>query len=377
MDDEEIIGYEALWASMMKCKSGVIWKDSVAKFFLNGVSEIRKLSTELQRGTYQERPHRFFTVTSPKERRIMSISFRDRVYQRSLNDNAIYPEMIRHFIHDNGACQRGKGTDFARNRMRCHLQRYWRKHGLEGWILKMDVKGYYPNMRHQVAKDTFRKHLPENVYRRAEKILDSFPGEVGFFPGSQIIQIAGISVLDGVDHYVKERLQMKHYIRYMDDMIILDPDRKHMEEIREIVAGKLGEIGFTLHQEKTRIIPLRDGVMFLGFRFRLTETGKVILTVDSSRVAAERRKLRRMANLVRAGKMTREKVDQCYRSWKAHAEIGNSWKLIQRMDQYYQSLWRDEDGQRDQGRGGQAAPGERPVAGVAERENHGNGGCAV
>ena len=358
MDEEEIIGYEALWESMLKCKSGVIWKDSVAKFFLNGVSEVQKLCDELHQGTYHERKHRFFTVTSPKERQIMSISFRDRVYQRSLNDNVIYPEMIRHFIYDNGACQRGKGTDFARNRMKCHMQRYWRKNGLNGWILKMDVKGYYPNMRHQVAKDTFRKYLPENVYCRANDILDSFPGEVGFFPGSQIIQIAGISVLNSIDHYVKEQLRVKHYIRYMDDMIVLDNDLEHLKAVRKSVEERLKEIGFTLHPKKTQIIPLRDGVMFLGFRFFLTDIGKVILTMDSDRVAAERRKLHRMASLVRAGKMTREKVDQCYKSWKAHAEIGNSWKLIQRMDQYYQSLWRDVDVQGNQGRSGQASPGE-------------------
>lgn len=358
MDEEEIIGYEALWASMMKCKSGVIWKDSVAKFFLNGVSEVQKLSDELHQGTYRERKHRFFTVTSPKVRQIMSISFRDRVYQRSLNDNVIYPEMIRHFIYDNGACQKGKGTDFARNRMKCLMQRYWRKHGLNGWILKMDVKGYYPNMSHQVAKDTFRKYLPENVYCRAMDILDSFPGDVGFYPGSQIIQIAGISVLNPVDHYVKERLRVKHYIRYMDDMIILGHDLERLETIRQSVEEKLKEIGFKLHPEKTQIVPLVNGVMFLGFRFLLTDTGKVILTVDSRRVAAERRKLHRMASLVKAGKMSREKADQCYNSWKAHAEIGNSWRLIRRMNQYYQSLWRDENGRRDQGRSSQASPGE-------------------
>ena len=341
MDEEEINGYEALWASMMKCKAGVIWKDSVATFFLNGVQEIRKLSEELKNGTYKERPHRFFTVTSPKERRIMSISFRDRIYQRSLNDIVIYPEMVKHFIYDNGACQKGKGTKFARERMKCHLQRYWRKHGLDGWILKMDVKGYYPNMRHDVAKETFRRYLPANVQARAEKILDSFPGDVGFFPGSQIIQIAGISVLNGIDHYVKERLRVKYYIRYMDDMIILGNDRSELERIREDVAEKLGEIGFALHREKTRIIPLREGVMFLGFHFRLTETGKVILLIDSNRVAAERRKLKRMSQLVKAGKMTREKADECYRSWKAHAENGNSWRLIRKMDRYYMSLWED------------------------------------
>ena len=336
--DEDIIGYDALWESMMKCKRGVMWKASVAHFVLEGIAEILKLNTELDNGTYRERKPAYFDVTCPKRRRIMSIPFRDRVYQRSLNDVAIYPEMVKHFVYDNCACQKGKGTDFARNRMKCHLQRHYRKHGCNGYVLKMDVKGYYPTMRHDVAKAAFRKYLDDRVYVRAAAILDSFPGDIGFYPGSQIIQIAGISVLNDIDHYIKERLLVKHYIRYMDDMIIISDSREFLEMIRDETGKKLAEIGFCLHDEKTRITPLADGFMFLGFRFRLTDTGKVVLTVDPRRVKAERRKLRRMAGLVRAGKMTRKKADQCYASWKAHATRGNSFNLIRRMDQYYADL---------------------------------------
>ena len=106
---------------MQKCKRGVIWKDSVANFVLNGIPEVAKLSNELENGTYRERSHKYFTILYPKEREIMSIAFRDRVYQRSLNDVAIYPTMSKSFIYDNAACQKGKGSDFARKRMKCHM----------------------------------------------------------------------------------------------------------------------------------------------------------------------------------------------------------------------------------------------------------------
>lgn len=340
MDDEAIIGFDALWESMMKCKRGVMWKDSVANFTLNGVRSVGKLSDELAEGRYHERPHKYFTVTSPKRREIMSISFRDRVYQRSLNDVAIYPKMSRSFIYDNAACQKGKGTDFARNRFRCHLQRYYRKHGRSGFVLKLDVRGYYPNMRHDVVKAKFRKHLEDNVYQMAEKILDGFPDETGFNPGSQIIQIAGISVLDELDHTIKERLRVKHYVRYMDDMLLIGETEAELLQIRDAVAEKLGEIGFELHPTKSRIIPLTKEILFLGFRYRLTKTGKVIMILDPERVKAERKKLFRLARLAREGKITREKVDQCYQSWRSHASKGNSWHLLQNMDKYYRELWR-------------------------------------
>ena len=342
MNIEDIIGFEALWDSMMKCKRGVIWKDSVAGFCLDAIRQVSRLYDELADGIYKERPHKYFTIRYPKERAIMSISFRDRVYQRSLNDVGIYPAMSKSFIYDNAACQKGKGADFARNRFKCHLQRYYRKHGADGYVLKMDVRGYYPNMRHDVAKEMFKRRLAPEVYQRAEAILDSFPGEVGFNPGSQIIQIAGISVLDGIDHYIKERLRIRHYLRYMDDMLIVGNNRTELEQIWKDVDKRLQEIGFELHPTKTRIIPIRDGIMFLGFEYRLTETGKVIMSIDPTRVKAIRRKLYRMVKKAKAGLLTRAKVDESYQSWRSHAAKGNSWKLLKRMDTYYNSLWRCE-----------------------------------
>ena len=337
--EEEIIGFEALWNSMMKCKCGVIWKDSVAHFVLNGVPEVVKLSNELETGTYKERSHKYFTVKYPKERQIMSIAFRDRVYQRSLNDVAIYPKMSRSFIYDNAACQKGKGADFARKRMKAHMQKYYRENGAAGYVLKIDIRKYYDSMRHDVVKKIFREKLPENVYQRAANILDGFPGDVGFNPGSQIIQIAGISVLDKIDHYIKERLRVKHYMRYMDDMVLIGNDHSVMRQWLVDISEKLKELGFDIHEKKTKITPLRIGMMWLGYQYRLTGSGKVIMTVDPERINSARRKYYRLAQKCKAGEISREKVDQSYQCWREHASKGNGRKMLWNMDRYYKSLW--------------------------------------
>lgn len=343
LEDEEIIGFEALWESMMKCKRGVIWKDSVANFVLNGIPEVAKLSNELEDGTYKERPHKYFTIMYPKERDIMSIAFRDRVYQRSLNDVAIYPIMSRGFIYDNAACQKGKGSDFARNRLKCHIQRYYRKHGVDGYILKVDVRKYYDSMNHEVVKELFRKRLPENISARAAAILDGFPGDKGFNPGSQIIQIAGISMLDELDHYIKERLRVKHYMRYMDDMILISDSKEKLLEWLEVIKGKLAEIGLEAHPEKTRITTLRKGVMWLGYQYRLKDTGKVVMTADPDRLKATRRKHYRLAQKCKRGEISQEKVDESYRCWRECASKGDGYRMLRNMDRYYQSLWEDEE----------------------------------
>ena len=53
MEEEDIIGFDALWESLMKCKRGVIWKDSVAAFLLDGVQNIAKLAEDLESGKYE------------------------------------------------------------------------------------------------------------------------------------------------------------------------------------------------------------------------------------------------------------------------------------------------------------------------------------
>ena len=98
-------------------------------------------------------------------------------------------------------------------------------------------------------------------------------------------------------------------------------------------------MGFELNPKKTRIYPITEGIKYLGFIFKLTDTGKVVKTVLPKNVKNYRRKLFRLVKLAKKGRITKDKVDECYRSWRAHAERGDSAKLLRRMDAYYKSLW--------------------------------------
>ncbi len=337
-----VIGFDPLYESMQKCRKGVIWKDSVAAYSLNGIERTMKLSAQLHDGTYKAKPPVHFQITSPKPREIASITFRDRVFQRSLNDNAVYPTMSKSFIYDNFACQKGKGTDAARNRLKEFLQKYYRKHGHDGYVAQFDIHGYYPNMSHEVTEKLFAEKLTEDVSALVFRILhEQYDREKGYNPGSQLIQIAGISILDKFDHFVKERLHAKFYIRYMDDFLIISNDYAYLERCMVDVENYLNSLYFELNPKKTRIYPLREGIEFLGFHYKLTETGKVIKTVRTENVKRERKKLYRLVAKSKRGDLPREKVDESYAAWRNHASKGNSYRLLQRMDAYYQSLWGD------------------------------------
>lgn len=338
--DNIVTGFDALYESMMKCKKGVMWKASTASFRLNAIERTISLMESLKNGTYQPKPPMRFRITSPKPREIASVSFRDRVYQRSLNDNIVYPIMTRSFIYDNFACQKGKGTDRARERLKEFLRRYYRKYGTQGYVYQFDIKGYYPNMSHEVCENTFRRKLDKEIFKQVKSILhDQYDGDTGYYAGSQLIQIAGISILDGLDHFIKEQLHAELYLRYMDDFIIISHDKEYLCSCAEKISSELEKLRFKLHETKSRCYLLSEGIPFLGFTFRLTNTGKVLMLIKSENVKAQRKKLYRLVKCSKQGKISKAKVHESYMAWRNHASKGNCFKCIQRMDAYYKSLW--------------------------------------
>lgn len=342
MDIEKVISEDALYESLKKCAKGVKWKGTVAYYRHNWTDEIPKLSEELHNGTYKERKAKFFAVTEPKYREIMSIHFRDRIFQRSLNDVAIYPQASKSFIADNFACQKGKGTEAARDRLKDFLHRYFRKYGTDGYVLKIDIKGYYPNMDHQYAEAMLEKYLDDETYQMAIKVLSHLPNEIGYNPGSQIVQIVGITALDSVDHFIKEHLRIKYYIRYMDDFLLIHQDKEYLTRCLSEIKKKLNKQKMEINDHKTHIQRITDPIEHLGFLFRLTQTGKVVILARPDKIKHEKKKVVRMVTLVKQGKLTKRDVDAHFKAFKASVTYGNSHNLINRLNTWYQTLWEGE-----------------------------------
>lgn len=341
---EYITDFDQLYVAMVKCQKNVTWKPSVKSFVLNSEENLHRMETQLKTGTWKNGKPRHIQIKYPKKRDGLSIPFRDRVYQRSINDNSLYPKMSRKFVLANVACQKGKGTDYARAMLKKYLWNYFCNYGSEGGILQIDIHGYYPNMRHDKVAECFRNCVDPDTYEMSMDVLNSqYAGDIGYNPGSQMVQIAGISLPNDLDHFIKEKLHVKYYIRYMDDIWILWHDMDELQRWFEIISEKLSELGFELNEKKSHVTKLSKGFLFLGFHYRMTDTGKIIMTLNSDNVRHERKKLRRMVNKSRKGEMDPSKIDECYRCWKNNAEIGNSYKLIQRTDKYLRELRKGEE----------------------------------
>lgn len=340
---DKICSFEELYKAAYICKRNVMWKDSVAGFIKNALVNCHILHEELENETYKLSPYSVFVVHEKKTRTIVSTRMRDRVVQRSLCDNYLTEYLTKSFIYDNCACLPGRGTDMARNRLKCHLQRFYRKHGLNGYVLKVDIHDFFGSTPHDVVKAAVTKRVPDPwVREQVFTIVDSFDHiapDRGMGLGSQITQLVQLAVLDDLDHYIKEVLRIKGYVRYMDDFILIHEDKEHLKYCLSEITRMLSDIGLELNEKKTGIQSINQGIHFLGFSFRLTDTGRVVQTVLHKKISKERRKLRRMVDQVKTGKMTRQHVDECYKAWKAHVGKGNCRSLLSKMDSYYVSLY--------------------------------------
>lgn len=355
---ETVCDFERLYNAMNICKSGVIWKDSVAGWVKNGLIHCAKLEEQLNNGTYSIDEYSKFVIYEPKKRDIVSTRFKDRVFQRSLCDNYLTEQITKSFIYDNGACLRDKGTEFARKRLIAHMQKFFRKHGRNGYVLKCDISNYFGSTPHSVVKEKIRKLCADDwAYTEVCRIIDSFGTDdnpdVGMGLGSQTTQICQLAVLNDIDHGIKERKRIKHYVRYMDDFILIHEDKDTLKDCLKYVQEEMAKMGLKLSEKKTQIFPISQTIHFLGFSFHLTETGKVIKKVLRNKLSHERRKLKRMAALVDKGEMTRDKVDQCFESWLAHATAeptpqkkgspflgrADDYFAIENMKRFYKTLW--------------------------------------
>jgi retron-type reverse transcriptase len=155
-DFEKIHSFESLYNAYRKARQGKRWKGAAAKFEVNLLEALNLLSAQIRTKRYTMSPYNTFEVYEPKRRVVMSNSYKDKVVQHSLCDNVLEPILTRSFIRDNYASQVGKGTHYGLDRLQEFMRRFYRKNGIDGWILKGDISKYFYSIRHDVLKTLIR-----------------------------------------------------------------------------------------------------------------------------------------------------------------------------------------------------------------------------
>ena len=335
---DNAISYDNLRKALNRCCRNVRWKDSVVGYELHAPNHTHNLRQDILNGTYKMSPYQKFIIHEPKTREIIATRIRDRQVQMALCENGLYQDITEHFIYDNCACQKGKGVDFALKRMRKHMADFYRKNGEDGYVLKMDIKQFFPSTRHDVAKEAMSKRVSDpKALEYVYMVIDSFDGDCGIGLGSQISQLVELAVLDDIDHFVKEKLRVKQYIRYMDDLILIHSDKEYLKYCWSMIEKELTKIHLTLNS-KTSIQPLKQGFTFLRWRFRYSETGKVLMRLDKKKLGKERRRIRKLIIRELEGRSKEDTALRSLESWIANANRGNTtYYQIMRMKKYYYS----------------------------------------
>jgi hypothetical protein len=254
--------------------------------------------------------------------------------------------MSKSFTVENGACQKYKGTDYTRNRLRQDLIAFYHKYGREGYAFKLDIKNFFGSTRHDVLKALNYNRIKDMwAYERLCEIIDRNVSEdvlgVGIGLGAEPHQIMQLALLSPLDHYIKEVLHVEFYERYSDDLVIIGPSKEYLRDCYEKISVFLDEISLKLHPTKCQLVKLTNGFTMLGFRYLITPSGKVIMRLTHKNISKRRRKIRIHRQLFDEGKMTYMQAKDSYNSWRAHASGGNCHELIVAMDKYFNGVWED------------------------------------
>lgn len=328
-DYTKIYEFQNLYKAYLLSRRSKRTTGEVIGFEMDPGANLAKLQEELADGTYRLSGYYHFTIHDPKVREIYALHYRDRIVQHSLCDNLLAPYMENHLIYDNAACRKKKGTLFAINRLNLFLRQHYRAYGRKGYFLKCDIRKFFDTIDHDILKQRLVRIVDDDrTLRLLFHIIDSYetaPGK-GIPMGNQTSQWFALYYLDPLDRLVKERLRIKHYTRYMDDMVLVSPDKETLREalsaMRELVEG----IGLSFNQ-KTQIFPIASGVEYLGWRFTLSETGAVIRRLKKQSKIRWQHRLRKLQREYAAGRLDSKKLRESLESYRNHMSYGNTWRL--------------------------------------------------
>ncbi|NCU30395.1 reverse transcriptase [Candidatus Saccharibacteria bacterium] len=204
-------------------------------------------------------------VEGKKSRTIYKLPYYpDRIVQWAIL-KVIEPILVRSMTKDTYSAIPKRGTHLALTRLR----KEWRKNPEECvYCLKLDMQKYYQSIPHDKLKAAYA-HLfkDKELLELIDEIIDSTPGNVGIPIGNYLSQYSGNLYLSRLDHWLKETKRIKHYFRYMDDIVILHGSKEFLHDLyKEINAFSIEELELTI-KSNYQVFPSDiRGVDFLGFR---------------------------------------------------------------------------------------------------------------
>jgi hypothetical protein len=328
----------ALLAATRRAARGKRHRPEVAAFLFDLEDRLLSLQSRLRAGTWSPSPCRTLAIREPKPRVISIPTFEDRVVHQAVAA-VLGPVLERGMIRDSYACRRGKGSHRALLRASSFARRF-------RFVLKADVRKYFPSVDHEVLKAKLRRRFKDSeLLALLDRVIDGsasgerwscwFPGDDLLAPalrphglpiGSLLSQHFAVFYLGSVDHLVKEELRLTGYLRYMDDFVLFADDKDRLWEARDAVSRHLAGLRLRLNPDKTVLRPTALGFGFCGFK--VLPTHRLLLRSNKVR---QRRNLKCLAADYASGVADGDDVRQSLDAWLAHARWGATARLRRQL----------------------------------------------
>lgn len=342
----QVTAFENLWQAARQAQKGKRFRPNVLAFNHEIEQNLLQLQAELCNRTYQPGHYRTFEIVDPKPRLISAAPYRDRVVHHALC-NVIVPLLERSFIDDSYANRIGYGTHRA-------LRRAVQFARSRRYVLQCDIRKYFPSIDHAILKHQLCQRLkcPDTLWLIDTIIDNSNPqsDELAYFSGDTLLtpleRRAGLPIgnltsqffanvyLSEFDHFVKETLHIRHYLRYVDDFLLFADDKSQLAAAREQIAIRLNSLRLRLHPIKTQLFETRHGLNFVGFRILpLGDTfpKDICIRVRNDNLRRSRLRLKQLQQDYAAGRIDLSALTQRLRSWEAHLNHGDTHRLQRRI----------------------------------------------
>ena len=281
---QTITSFEWLERAYRNARKQKRYRPEVLAFTHNLDANLLAIQDALRNGTFRFGPYRRHWVFVPKHRLVMALPFASRVVQWAIYQ-LLNPFYDRLMIEDSYACRVGKGSLAAIKRLQYWLRLVRNKPG-KWYYLKLDISKYFYRIDHAVLMEILKRRicdsqlldLLDNIINcsgerfglpRFATPEDTPPEEwlddVGMPIGNLTSQLFANIYLNELDQYCKHVLHIRHYIRYMDDVIIPAPNKAQAHSHRARIAAFLrDELHLDLNS-KTAIRPADSPVEFVGY----------------------------------------------------------------------------------------------------------------
>ena len=328
-----MISYNEIKSVYNKLKSSTKNKKEVIDFSLNLNQNLLDILRKLNNRCYSFGRYRIFLIREPKYRLIMSEKMSDKIVNH-LFTKVCLGCLENSLVSMNVATRKDKGSKEAYNLFIKYINKLMYK-SKDIYVLKIDISKYFYNINHEIllnmvkekikdkeiisflsyildstnseyvnndirrviSNEKFRvskKNISEFEKKKLYSELDSIPiykSGYGLPIGNYSSQILAVFYLNKVDHFIKEVLGCKNYIRYMDDLVIIDTDYNKLKEYKKIITKEIEKYDLKVN-EKSSIFKIRSGVNFLGYNFKVRKG--IVIRYRTDTIKRVNRRLRNL-----------------------------------------------------------------------------------